>query len=77
MDAFTAEQREHAIAKYQEEHEKSGDVGGSGGGSDGGETSSTSYKTKRRGIWICKPSDLSRGRKIFLLRSLKDLSYDC
>ena len=66
MDAFTAEQREHAIAKYQEEHEKSGDMGGSG-----------DTKTKRRGIWICKPSDLSRGRKIFLLRSLQDLSYDC
>ena len=27
-------------------------------------------------LWICKPSDLSRGRKIFLLESLHDLKYD-
>ena len=27
-------------------------------------------------IWICKPADLSRGRKIFLLRTLDDLHYD-
>ena len=60
VDAFTAEQREHAMARYQEEQENMAE-----------------NKPKRRGIWICKPSDLSRGRKIFLLRSLKDLSYDC
>lgn len=27
-------------------------------------------------MWICKPADLSRGRKIFLLKSLDELSYD-
>ena len=29
-----------------------------------------------RAIWICKPTDSSRGRKIFLMRDLKDLTYD-
>eukprot|EP00753_Platysulcus_tardus_P010163 PLAT2509.1.p1 GENE.PLAT2509.1~~PLAT2509.1.p1 ORF type:complete len:628 (+),score=200.62 PLAT2509.1:272-2155(+) len=29
-----------------------------------------------RGIWICKPSDMSRGRKIFLIRDLDELTYD-
>eukprot|EP00761_Pharyngomonas_kirbyi_P008959 gb/GECH01008973.1/.p1 GENE.gb/GECH01008973.1/~~gb/GECH01008973.1/.p1 ORF type:complete len:439 (+),score=124.47 gb/GECH01008973.1/:1-1317(+) len=28
-------------------------------------------------VWICKPSDLSRGRKIFLIRDLTELRYDC
>eukprot|EP00736_Rhodelphis_marinus_P002540 Rmarinus@m.19413 len=28
-------------------------------------------------LWICKPADLSRGRKIFLVRDLSDLAYDC
>lgn len=27
-------------------------------------------------IWICKPTDLSRGRKIFLMRDLGDLRFD-
>ena len=27
-------------------------------------------------IWICKPHDLSRGRKIFLINNLSDLIYD-
>eukprot|EP00759_Apiculatamorpha_spiralis_P054912 PhF_6_TR7062/c0_g1_i2/m.10662/K16600/TTLL2; tubulin polyglutamylase TTLL2 len=28
-------------------------------------------------VWICKPSDLSRGRKIFVFRDIGQLSYDC
>ncbi|KAI8810395.1 tubulin-tyrosine ligase/Tubulin polyglutamylase, partial [Cladochytrium replicatum] len=27
--------------------------------------------------WICKPTDLSRGRGIFVFKDLKDLTYDC
>ena len=27
-------------------------------------------------IWICKPTDLSRGRKIFLVNNIRDLKYD-
>jgi tubulin polyglutamylase TTLL2 len=27
-------------------------------------------------IWICKPVDMSRGRGIFLVRNLQDLTYD-
>eukprot|EP01064_Diplonema_japonicum_P014609 TRINITY_DN2228_c2_g2_i1.p1 TRINITY_DN2228_c2_g2~~TRINITY_DN2228_c2_g2_i1.p1 ORF type:complete len:509 (+),score=49.48 TRINITY_DN2228_c2_g2_i1:35-1561(+) len=27
--------------------------------------------------WICKPSELSRGRKIYVFRDIGDLSYDC
>ncbi|KAI9328277.1 tubulin-tyrosine ligase family-domain-containing protein [Obelidium mucronatum] len=30
-----------------------------------------------RSTWICKPADLSRGRKIFVFKNLQDLSYDC
>lgn len=26
--------------------------------------------------WICKPTDLSRGRKISIINNLKDLQYD-
>lgn len=29
-----------------------------------------------RPVWICKPNDLSRGRKIFIFRELTDLIYD-
>jgi tubulin polyglutamylase TTLL2 len=29
-----------------------------------------------RVVWICKPNDLSRGRKIFLIRELSELHYD-
>ena len=29
-----------------------------------------------KAIWICKPSDSSRGRNIFLIRELTDLVYD-
>ncbi|ORY46917.1 TTL-domain-containing protein [Rhizoclosmatium globosum] len=27
--------------------------------------------------WICKPADLSRGRKVFVFKNIQDLSYDC
>lgn len=27
-------------------------------------------------VWICKPNDLSRGRKIFLFKDIVDLVYD-
>ena len=27
-------------------------------------------------VWICKPRDLSRGRKIFLLTDISQLNYD-
>lgn len=27
-------------------------------------------------LWICKPTDSSRGRNIFLLRDLRHLTYD-
>mmetsp|Transcript_40188 Transcript_40188/g.105480 ORF Transcript_40188/g.105480 Transcript_40188/m.105480 type:complete len:620 (+) Transcript_40188:96-1955(+) len=30
-----------------------------------------------RDVWICKPADSSRGRKIFLMRDLSELTYDC
>mmetsp|Transcript_39275 Transcript_39275/g.100664 ORF Transcript_39275/g.100664 Transcript_39275/m.100664 type:complete len:410 (-) Transcript_39275:11-1240(-) len=30
----------------------------------------------KRKIWICKPADLSRGRKIFLIRDIGELAYD-
>jgi hypothetical protein len=30
----------------------------------------------KRRIWICKPVDMSRGRGIFLVRNLQDLTYD-
>ncbi|GBG31827.1 Tubulin polyglutamylase TTLL5 [Hondaea fermentalgiana] len=33
-------------------------------------------KSAGRAVWICKPSDLSRGRKIFLIKDLSDLHYD-
>jgi len=31
---------------------------------------------EKKAIWICKPSDSSRGRKIFLMKDLTDLVYD-
>eukprot|EP00164_Ancoracysta_twista_P003704 GFYU01004969.1.p1 GENE.GFYU01004969.1~~GFYU01004969.1.p1 ORF type:complete len:628 (-),score=83.50 GFYU01004969.1:675-2558(-) len=31
---------------------------------------------EEKDIWICKPADMSRGRKIFLIRDLGDLHYD-
>ena len=31
---------------------------------------------KKEGLWICKPADLSRGRKIFLFRDIRELKYD-
>lgn len=36
------------------------------------------YRTteQEQPIWICKPTDLSRGRKIFLIRNLMELRYD-
>lgn len=30
----------------------------------------------KRSLWICKPNDLSRGRKIFLIQDLSELRYD-
>ena len=37
---------------------------------------SENSEAEKGNLWICKPSDLSRGRKIFLLESLHDLKYD-
>ncbi|KAJ3335473.1 putative tubulin polyglutamylase ttll2, partial [Kappamyces sp. JEL0680] len=31
----------------------------------------------RKTIWISKPADLSRGRGIYLFKSLHELTYDC
>ena len=28
-------------------------------------------------LWICKPTDLSRGQKIFVMKDLRELVYDC
>ncbi len=33
-------------------------------------------KSEEKQIWICKPTDLSRGRKIFLIKDIGDLVYD-
>ncbi|KAI8899153.1 tubulin-tyrosine ligase family-domain-containing protein [Globomyces pollinis-pini] len=32
---------------------------------------------QKKDVWICKPTDLSRGRGIFVFRELHELSYDC
>lgn len=31
---------------------------------------------KQETVWICKPADLSRGRKIYLFKDIRDLQYD-
>ncbi|QDZ18743.1 tubulin polyglutamylase [Chloropicon primus] len=28
-------------------------------------------------LWICKPTDLSRGQKIFVMKDIRELVYDC
>jgi tubulin polyglutamylase TTLL2 len=33
-------------------------------------------KSDDKQIWICKPTDLSRGRKIFLINDIGELTYD-
>ncbi|XP_072266546.1 probable tubulin polyglutamylase TTLL2 [Pyxicephalus adspersus] len=32
---------------------------------------------KKASYWICKPTDMSRGRGIFVFQDIKDLTYDC
>ncbi|KAE8601506.1 hypothetical protein XENTR_v10013696 [Xenopus tropicalis] len=34
-------------------------------------------RDKKSSYWICKPTDLSRGRGIFIFQDIKDLAYDC
>ncbi|KAM5165230.1 putative tubulin polyglutamylase TTLL2 [Mantella aurantiaca] len=34
-------------------------------------------RSKKASYWICKPTDMSRGRGIFVFRDIKDLAYDC
>jgi len=36
----------------------------------------TQEETKNSRIWICKPTDLSRGRGISIINNLNDLKYD-
>jgi tubulin polyglutamylase TTLL2 len=38
--------------------------------------SSETESNNKDKIWICKPSDMSRGRKIFLFQDISDLNYD-
>lgn len=38
---------------------------------------SASLLSERMPAWICKPADGSRGRKIFLIRDIGELDYDC
>ena len=37
----------------------------------------TETRDDDRELWICKPTDLSRGQKIFVMRDLRELVYDC
>ncbi|KAM4770967.1 putative tubulin polyglutamylase TTLL2 [Rhinophrynus dorsalis] len=34
-------------------------------------------REKKSSYWICKPTDMSRGRGIFIFQDIKDLTYDC
>ena len=38
---------------------------------------SASRDLDRETLWICKPSDLSRGKKIFIMKDIRELVYDC
>jgi tubulin polyglutamylase TTLL2 len=47
------------------------------GGSDEAHVAQLREGPRHAPTYICKPSDLSRGRKIFVFREISELTYDC